>query len=63
VKKPVWKLIDWTDPKNYQHIEKDPSDEVYAWEFLRRNPQYQNDFAEFVRTGKFLGYTRSVVSG
>lgn len=63
MKKPVWKLIDWTDPKNYQHIEKDPSDEVYAWEFLRRNPQYQNDFAEFVRTGKFLGYTRYILNG
>jgi hypothetical protein len=62
VKKPAWKLIDWTDPKNYEHIEKDPSDEVYAWEFLRRNPQYQNDFAEFVRTGKFLGYTRYILS-
>lgn len=63
MKKPAWKLINWTDPKNYEHIEKDPSDEVYAWEFLRRNPQYQNDFAEFVRTGKFLGYTRYILNG
>lgn len=63
MKKPAWKLIDWTDPKNYEHIEKDPSDEIYAWEFLRRNPQYQNDFAEFVRTGKFPGYTRYILNG
>lgn len=62
MKKPAWKLIDWTNPKNYEHDGKEPSDEVYAWEFLRRNPQYQNDFAEFVRTGKFLGYTRYILS-
>jgi hypothetical protein len=41
MKKPAWKLIDWTDLKNYEHldIERNPSDEVFAWEFLRRNPQ------------------------
>lgn len=64
MKKPAWKLINWTDLKNYEHLDKEnnPSDEVYAWEFLRRNPQYQNDFAEFVRTGKFLGYTRYILN-
>lgn len=58
MKKSTWKLIDWTDSKNYAHIGEDSPDEVYAWEFLRRNPQYQNDFSEYEQTGKFLGYTR-----
>lgn len=68
MKKPAWKLINWTDLKNYEHLDKEnkennPSDEVFAWEFLRRNPQYQNDFAEFIRTGKFPGYTRYILNG
>lgn len=64
MKKPAWKLINWTDSKNYEHLDKkkNPSDEVYAWEFLRRNPQYQNDFSEYERTKKFPGYTRYVLS-
>ena len=65
MKKPAWKLIDWTDLNNYEHLdlEKNPSDEVFAWEFLRRNPQYQNDFAEYERTQKFPGYTRYILTG
>lgn len=65
MKKPAWKLIDWTDLNNYEHlgIEKNPSDEVYAWEFLRRNPQYQNDFSEYERTKKFPGYIRYILTG
>jgi len=62
VKKPAWKPINWIDLKNYEHIEEDSPDEVYAWEFLRRNPQYQNDFGEYERTKKFPGYTRYILS-
>lgn len=62
MKKPAWKPINWIDLKNYEHIEEDSPDEVYAWEFLRRNPQYQNDFSEYERTKKFPGYTRYVLS-
>lgn len=62
MKKPAWKPINWIDLKNYEHIEEDSPNEVYAWEFLRRNPQYQNDFAEYERTKKFPGYTRYILS-
>ncbi|PSJ16550.1 transcriptional regulator domain-containing protein [Nitrosomonas supralitoralis] len=62
MKKLAWKLINWIDLKNYEHIEEDSSDEVYAWEFLRRNKQYQNDYSVYERTKKFPGYTRYTLS-
>lgn len=45
LKKPDW-IPDWRDEKNYP----DPATttaQQWAWEFLRRNPQYQADYAEF----------------
>lgn len=62
MKKFVWDLINWKNPKYYDHIHEDAPDEVCAWEFLRRNPQYQRDFYEYNRTGKFLGYTRYILN-
>lgn len=46
LKKPDW-IPDWRDEQNYP----DPADttaQQWAWEFLRRNPKYQADYAEFV---------------
>ena len=34
----------WHDPQAYAFVEAAAAD-VIAWEFLRRNPQYQQDFA------------------
>lgn len=35
----------WKDETAYlTHLNKDTSNETYAWEFLRRNPTYQEDF-------------------
>lgn len=43
--RPGW-LPDWTDPKAY----RDHGDNAaaWAWEFLRRNPEYQADFAYYM---------------
>ncbi|WP_246682595.1 DUF6499 domain-containing protein [Mesorhizobium sp. B3-2-1] len=34
----------WRDPQAYAFIKGADADAI-AWEFLRRNPQYQQDFA------------------
>ncbi|TPK88218.1 DUF2285 domain-containing protein [Mesorhizobium sp. B2-4-13] len=34
----------WRDPQAYAFIKGAAADEI-AWEFLRRNPHYQQDFA------------------
>jgi len=34
----------WRDPQAYAFV-RDAAADVIAWEFLRRNPQYQQDFA------------------
>lgn len=34
----------WRDPQAYAFVKAAAADEI-AWEFLRRNPQYQQDFA------------------
>ena len=34
----------WRDPQAYAFVTGATADEI-AWEFLRRNPQYQRDFA------------------
>lgn len=34
----------WRDPQAYAFLNGAAAD-VIAWEFLRRNPQYQQDFA------------------
>ncbi|WP_091918481.1 DUF6499 domain-containing protein [Mesorhizobium sp. YR577] len=40
----------WRSSTAYEFI-KDASADAVAWEFLRRNPQYQSDFACFRRKG------------
>ncbi|MBF0383932.1 MAG: hypothetical protein HQL69_23190 [Magnetococcales bacterium] len=40
--KPGW-LPDWTDPEAYPDPKK-TSLQQWAWEFLRRNPEYQRDY-------------------
>ncbi|GEM_PF-3461295 len=49
---------DWKDPSQYPDPKK-TSGKQWAWEFLRRNPQYQNNFNEVInlpkkRAGNFL---------
>lgn len=34
----------WRDPQAYAFVKGAAADAI-AWEFLRRNPQYQQDFA------------------
>jgi len=46
-KKPDW-LPDWKDVTKYPDPkEKKLSGRVWAWEFLRRNPQYQELWEQF----------------
>ena len=40
-------LPDWKDPTQYPDGSESPT--RFAWEFLRRNPDYQADFAEYCR--------------
>lgn len=37
-------LPDWKDDANYPSSGEDLSLEEWAWEFLRRNPEFQNDY-------------------
>lgn len=37
-------LPDWRDPQQYPDLDKHPLTSI-AWEFLRRNPEYQEDYA------------------
>ncbi|QOJ20964.1 MAG: hypothetical protein HRU77_09825 [Gammaproteobacteria bacterium] len=39
-------FLDWKDPLSYEKFNAKTSYEVFAWEFLRRNSQYQKDFDE-----------------
>lgn len=39
-------FLDWTDADNYECFNAKTAYEIFAWEFLRRNPQYQKDFDE-----------------
>jgi hypothetical protein len=38
---------DWRDPEAYKELLKPGHSNFTAWEFLRRNPDYQKDFAVF----------------
>jgi hypothetical protein len=40
-----WKL-DWKDKSHYKLLEDQP--ETWAWEFLRRNHKYQDDYKKYV---------------
>lgn len=41
----------WRDPANYEFLE-DATNQQWAWQFLRRNPSYQDDFEEATNTIK-----------
>jgi len=41
---------DWRDPTNYSENDIAPYD--LAWEFLRRNPEYQHDYSTFQQGGR-----------
>lgn len=43
--RPDW-LPDWTDPDGYPDHGENVS--AWAWEFLRRNPEYQADYAHYM---------------
>lgn len=37
----------WQNPANYEHLQSDCRYHFIAWEFLRRNPEYQKDISAF----------------
>ena len=48
--------LDWQDENDYRRLYKNKSKEIFAWEFLRRNKQYQEDFEinkELIKEKKF----------
>jgi len=47
----TWPL-DWKNADHYKRINIDTPNNICAWEFLRRNPEYQKDFAEYQRSGE-----------
>lgn len=42
---------DWRSPSDYDYLKELDRAEL-AWEFLRRNPEYQKDFARIVDVTK-----------
>lgn len=56
----------WKDERAYfTRLNKDTSNETYAWEFLRRNPTYQLDFLrneDAIKRKKFRRLKRRVVN-
>lgn len=42
------RVSDWRSAENYDYL-SDLSASEFAWEFLRRNPDYINDFSEIDR--------------
>jgi len=55
----------WKDERAYlTRLNKDTSNETYAWEFLRRNPTYQEDFLrneDAIKRNKFRRIERKIV--
>lgn len=43
----------WRDPQDYTFT-SELSPELWAWQFLRRNPDYQHDYAWFIETWQAL---------
>jgi hypothetical protein len=43
--------IDWRSPAAYQHAERIPA-AGFAWEYLRRDPEYHRDYEKIARTRK-----------
>ncbi len=55
-KAPDW-LPNWRNPKDYPPPKNDNVTLVqrgWMWEFIRRNPNYQNDFYELIKNHEFL---------
>lgn len=46
-------MPDWKDPGDY-HFTQDLTSELWAWQFLRRNPEYRKDYQWFIETWKAL---------
>ena len=44
--------LDWRSPSAYGYL-SDLDAAGLAWEFLRRNPNYRNDFSQFQQTRAF----------
>jgi len=44
---------DWRNPEDYTFTQK-LSPELWAWQFLRRNPEYQKDYDWFIQTWRAL---------
>lgn len=46
--------IDWRTPAAYEHAKSIPA-AGFAWEYLRRNDEYQRDFHALPKIGKLSG--------
>jgi len=44
----VFQRPDWRDATKYEHLAKSPPGRQLAWEFLRRNPDYQADWLAYM---------------
>lgn len=44
----VFQRPDWSDPTQYEHLAKMAPGWELAWEFLRRNPDYQADWTKYL---------------
>lgn len=44
----IFQRPDWSDPTQYEHLAKIAPGWELAWEFLRRNPDYQADWAKYL---------------
>ena len=50
--KPTW-LPDWRDASAYSHLDPETTTGAqWAWEFLRRNENYQKDYAQWAKVPK-----------
>lgn len=46
-------MRDWRNPEDYKFCQN-LSPESWAWQFLRRNPEYQQDYEQFIVTWRAL---------
>ena len=44
----IFQRPDWSDPTQYEHLAKIAPGWELAWEFLRRNPDYQADWGKYM---------------
>lgn len=55
--------LDWDNDNDYSYLTEKTSKKQYAWEFLRRNPVYIEDFEknkDLIKENKFLRLDRSM---